>query len=131
MRSKLKMTNFVWYDTNKKKGGNAMREVNTRAVNTRDVNRQTLNAWLDMCQHPEKYCESCGSLKKFCLCRQLAKRIPTSEIWQKHFGDRPAVDLKDTEAFFEELNVVCQQEHLQQDSLQQDSLQQEGGEFDD
>jgi hypothetical protein len=36
----------------------------------REVTRQTLSTWLNMCQHPEKYCDSCGKLKKFCSCEQ-------------------------------------------------------------
>lgn len=82
----------------------------------REVTRHTLNTWLNMCQHPEKYCDQCGSVKKFCACQtQQHTHTPPCAIWEKHFGDAPAVALQQTAGFFEELNQVCTLENFVRD----------------
>lgn len=43
---------------------------------------------------------------------QKTERVPTSEIWEKHFGKVASVNLSSPKVvgFFEELNEVCTKE---------------------
>ena len=46
--------------------------------------------------------------------------MESHELFVKHFGNKPHVDIKETESFFEELNQICLKEDYEKTVVRDD-----------